>query len=337
MRVVVTGATGNVGTALLRWLADAPDVDSVVGIARRPPRPGTDPAYDRADWHSVDLGDPDAADHLAPLIRGADAVVHLAWRILADHDRAGQVRTNREGTAAVVRAVRRAGVRQLVYLSSAAVYSPGPTGVPVPETWPRRGIPGSSYSADKVAVEDMLDRVEASDADLRIVRVRPPTVLQPSAAREVAAMTFGRFAPAVRLLRARLPVLPLPSHALAQVVAADDVADLVGRAVRHGGAGAYNVADDPVLPPAELARLLGGRHVPVPAAALRAALGVTHQLRLQRLTPSWVDLLVDTPVLDCAKARTELGWRPQHDGRALVTQIRQAVAAGTRGRTAALG
>jgi len=337
MRVVVTGATGNVGTALLRWLADAPDVDSVVGIARRAPERGTEPAYDRADWQRLDLADPDAADRLAGIIRGADAVVHLAWRIMADHDRAGQARTNRQGTAAVVRAMRQAQVRQLVYLSSAAVYSPGPAGVPVPETWPRRGIPGSSYSADKVAVEDMLDRVEAADPDLRIVRVRPPSVLQPSAAHEVTGMALGRLAPVARLVRARLPLLPLPSRAITQVVAADDVADLVGLAVRHGGAGAYNVADDPVLTPAELARLLGGRHVPVPAKAVRALLGVTHRLHLQRLNPSWADLLLDTPVLDCARARTELGWRPHHDGRTLVTQMRQAVAAGTTGRTPALG
>jgi nucleoside-diphosphate-sugar epimerase len=337
MRVVVTGATGNVGSALLRWLADAPDVDSVVGVARRPPGRGTDPAYDRADWQALDLGAPDAAERLAAIIRGADAVVHLAWRILADHDRAGQVRTNRQGTAAVVRAVREARVPQLVYLSSAAVYSPGPVGVPVAETWPRRGIPGSSYSADKVAVEDMLDRVEAAVPDLRIVRVRPPMVLQPSAAREVTGMALGRFAPLARLTHARLPLLPLPSRTRAQVVAADDVADLVGRAVRHGAAGAYNVADDPVFTPAELARLLGGRHVPVPAAAVRTVLGVTHRLRLQRLSPSWADLLLDTPVLDCTRARTEVGWRPRHDGRTLVIRMRQAVAAGTSAPTPPLG
>ncbi len=37
MRIVVVGATGNVGTSVLRSLADEPAVDSVLGIARRAP------------------------------------------------------------------------------------------------------------------------------------------------------------------------------------------------------------------------------------------------------------------------------------------------------------
>jgi UDP-glucose 4-epimerase len=335
--VVVTGATGNVGTALLRWLSDAPDIDSIVGLARRPPPRGTDATSDRVEWHALDLAADDAADRLTTIVRGADAVVHVAWRILADRDRVGQARTNRQGTAAVVRAAVRASVRQLVFLSSAAVYSPGPAGIPVPETWPRDGIPGSTYSADKVAVEDLLDRVEAATPDLEIVRVRPPTVLQVSAAREVTGMALGRFAPLARLTGARLPLLPLPSRGFVQVVATEDVADLVGRALQHRGAGAYNVADDPVLAPAELAQLLGGRHVPVPASALRLGLDLTYRTHLQRLHPSWVDVLIDSPVLDCTRARTELGWRPGHDGRELVTRMREAVAAGVGAPTAPLG
>jgi UDP-glucose 4-epimerase len=156
-------------------------------------------------------------------------------------------------------------------------------------------------------------------------------------ARAVTGMALGRFAPLARLVHGRLPLLPLPSRASIQVVAADDVADLVGLAVRHGGSGAYNVAGDPILTPAELARLLGGRHVPVPASAVRAALGATYRLRLQRLHPSWADLLLDTPLLNCTKARTELGWRPHYDGRTLVSRMRQAVAAGTGAPTPPLG
>jgi uncharacterized protein YbjT (DUF2867 family) len=37
MRIVVTGATGNVGTAVVRALADEPRVDAITGVARRPP------------------------------------------------------------------------------------------------------------------------------------------------------------------------------------------------------------------------------------------------------------------------------------------------------------
>ena len=94
MRIVVVGATGNVGTALLRALHEEPRVTSVVGIARRLPDRGAEP-YRHAEWVPVDLAaedDPDDAPHdgtateaviarLAEHFRGADAVVHLAWAI----------------------------------------------------------------------------------------------------------------------------------------------------------------------------------------------------------------------------------------------------------------
>src|SRR3954447_16936403 len=73
MRVVVTGATGNIGTAVVRALAADSRVESIVGIARR--RPASEPA--KTVWRAADI----VKDELEPLFAGADAVVHLAWRI----------------------------------------------------------------------------------------------------------------------------------------------------------------------------------------------------------------------------------------------------------------
>ena len=77
MRVVIVGATGNAGTALLRRLRSEPDID-IVGVARRLPPP--EEPYDRVDWRSCDVGGPGAAGKLAEVFTGADAVVHLAGR-----------------------------------------------------------------------------------------------------------------------------------------------------------------------------------------------------------------------------------------------------------------
>ena len=74
MRVVITGASGNVGTALLRRLGPEHEV---VGVCRRPPTGG--PPYAGVAWHALDLAGPDVEAALRPLMRGADAVVHLAW------------------------------------------------------------------------------------------------------------------------------------------------------------------------------------------------------------------------------------------------------------------
>ncbi|MEU4221235.1 NAD-dependent epimerase/dehydratase family protein [Actinoplanes sp. NPDC026623] len=324
----MTGASGNIGTALLRWLAVRPEVDEAIGIARRAPPADAGQPYDRVGWREIDVACPGADGELAEAFGGADAVVHLAWHIVGDHDRRTQRRINRAGSGHVLAAALRTRVPQLVHLSSAAVYSPRTTDAAVSEEWQRRGIPGSAYSRDKVAVEDLLDRAEAEHPGLRVVRIRPPAVLQPAAAGELVRMALGRSAPLARVVRGRALVLPLPPQAVTQVVAAEDVADLVGRAVLARATGGFNVADEPVLTAEMLARLLGGRHLPVSRRALRRLVGATWRMRLQPLDSSWVDLLVDSPLLDCTRARTELGWHPRHDARLTVVATRRAVADG---------
>ena len=71
MRIVVTGATGNVGTSVVAALGRDERVESIVGIARRVPA-GPGPA--KTTWVSADV----TKDPLSPLFAGADAVIHLA-------------------------------------------------------------------------------------------------------------------------------------------------------------------------------------------------------------------------------------------------------------------
>ncbi len=52
-RIVVTGATGNVGTSVVRLLSEDPEVGSVLGLARRIP----DWSPPKTDWAAVDLAD----------------------------------------------------------------------------------------------------------------------------------------------------------------------------------------------------------------------------------------------------------------------------------------
>src|ERR1044072_5097941 len=98
MRIVVTGATGNLGTSVLPVLADDPAADSVLGRARRLP----DRSWPKADFAALDLTGP-AAD-LAGCLRGADAVIHLALAIQAARDEQATWHTNVEGTAALLKA-----------------------------------------------------------------------------------------------------------------------------------------------------------------------------------------------------------------------------------------
>src|SRR5919112_1609548 len=141
MKVVVTGASGNLGTSVLRALADEPEVESVLGLVRRAPKL----ALPKVTWRPGDILDKD----LARSFDGADAVVHLAWLIQPSRDRALLRRANVDGSEAVFEAAAKAGVGAIVYASSVGAYSPGPKHRHVDESWPVGGIETSFYARDK--------------------------------------------------------------------------------------------------------------------------------------------------------------------------------------------
>ena len=120
MRVVVTGATGNVGTALLRRLAEEPPITWVIGVSRRPPAALDLP---RTRFVRADVG----RDPLRGVLRGADAVVHLAWQIQPSHSPRDLWRTNVVGSERVIAAAIATGVGVLVHASSVGVYARGPS------------------------------------------------------------------------------------------------------------------------------------------------------------------------------------------------------------------
>src|SRR6195952_5055706 len=148
MTVAVTGATGNVGTALLRRLTQpGTGIAEVRGLARR--RPPEVAPYDGVRWYSADLGDPSSDPVLAEFLDGADAVVHLAWALLPDRQPDVLHRTNIEGTRRVLAAAGAAGVGHVVHMSSLGTYAAGPQSRSVGEDWPTTGIPTSTYSRQK--------------------------------------------------------------------------------------------------------------------------------------------------------------------------------------------
>jgi nucleoside-diphosphate-sugar epimerase len=133
--VAVTGASGNLGTALLRRLtAPGSGVAEVRGLARR--RPPDVAPYDGVRWHLADLGTVAGGEVLRDFLDGADAVVHLAWALQPGRHPDDLRRVNVGGTGRVVRAAAAAGVAHVVHMSSLGAYAPGAVGQQVTEDWP---------------------------------------------------------------------------------------------------------------------------------------------------------------------------------------------------------
>ena len=192
MRIVVTGASGNVGTALLRSLPAGHDV---VGVVRRPPP--QQGVYERAHWCPLDLTGRDGIDKLREVFQGADVVVHLAWGFQPTRDIRYLTQLGVGGTAAVLQAAHACRVGQLVHMSSVGTYAPGRYGSRVDETWPTTGIPSSPYSRDKSAVEALLDDYEQrlESAAIPIARMRPGFILQRAAASGLMRYALPEYVP----------------------------------------------------------------------------------------------------------------------------------------------
>ena len=301
MRIVVTGATGNVGTSVVRALAADDRVTEVVGIARRPP--SWSPPKTR--WELLDVAEAPLEPHFA----GAAAIIHLAWLIQPSRDLQELERVNLEGSRRVFAAAAAAGAGALVYASSVGAYSPGPKDRAVDESWPTDGIRSSFYSNHKAATERQLDELERAHPELRVVRLRPGLIFKRESASQIRRFFAGPFLPSPLVRPGLVPVVPDTPRLRFQALHTADVAEAYRLAALDERArGAYNVAAEPVLDPATLAEAFGARRVPVPAGVLRGAAAVTWKLGLQPTPPGWVDLALGVPVMDTGRIRAELGW-----------------------------
>ena len=304
MRVVVVGATGNIGTSVLRSLEKEERVESVLGLARR--LPGL--TMPKVEWASADV----VSDDLVPYFRGADAVVLLAWIIQPSRDLNKQWMVNVEGSTRAARAAKEAGVPALHYASSVGAYSPGPKDRRVDESWPTGGTPTSYYARHKAEVERRLDRFEQEAPDVRVVRMRPGLVFKKEAATGIRRLFAGPFLPGPLVRPELIKVVPDVPNLRSQIVHSYDVGEAFRLAIFNDEArGPFNLATEPVLDPAEIGRILDARPVPVSAQLARTGARLSWLLRMQPVSEGWLDMAMSVPIMDSGRARRELGWEPQ--------------------------
>jgi UDP-glucose 4-epimerase len=309
-RIVITGASGNVGTALLKRLTVSGADYDIQGVARR--RPPSSGVYQRAQWHQLDLADPQSVTRLQRIFTGVDCVVHLAWGFQPTRNTRYLDAVGIGGTSAVLTAAHVAGVGQLVHMSSVGVYAAGRYGQRVDESWSTAGIPTSPYSRAKSQAEAMLDDYERTTADgVAVARLRPGFIVQRDAAEGLRRYTLPAYVDP-RWLRL-LPVLPLDRSLTIPMIHSDDVADACTRVIERRSTGAFNLSAEPPIRRDDIAHVLGAKPIHVPSSLLRPLVQVSWLARLQPIDQGWLDMAFTVPLLNTARARDVLGWTPQHD------------------------
>jgi nucleoside-diphosphate-sugar epimerase len=319
----VTGPTGDIGRSLLRALDRSHEVKVVNAMARRPFDP-IQAGLRKTHYRQGDVLDRDSVDRL---VADADVVVHLAFLILGGL--AETERINIEGSRNVFEATVAAKAGRLVYASSVAAYGfHADNPELLTEDVPPRGTERHYYSAQKAKLEGVLNET-AAGTNTKAYAFRPCIVAGPDALALLQNIPYiqlsdkmpGAVLRALELMPALKPVLPDPGVPF-QLVHHDDVATALRAAVLgRGEPGVYNLAGPGELTMSDLASALGWYSVPMPEIAMDAAAELVARLPFVPAEAQWIEA-VRTPVLmDTAKARRELRWRPQHDARQTLQQM----------------
>jgi UDP-glucose 4-epimerase len=315
LTVAVTGPTGDIGRSLLRALDRSREIKVVNAMARRPFDPG-EAGLRKTRYRQGDVLDRDSVDRL---VADADVVVHLAFLILGGL--ADTERINIEGSRNVFEATVAAKAKRLVYASSVAAYGfHADNPEHLTEDVPPRGTERHYYSAQKAKLEGVLNEITAGTAT-QAYAFRPCIVAGPDALALLENIPYiqlsdkmpGAVLRALELMPALKPVLPDPGVPF-QLVHHDDVATALRAAVLgRGEPGIYNLAGPGELTMSDLASALGWYSMPMPEIAVDAAAELVARLPFVPAEAQWIEA-VRTPVLmDTAKARRELRWRPRHD------------------------
>jgi nucleoside-diphosphate-sugar epimerase len=292
--VVVTGAAGAIGRALLARLSAGDEVGKVVAIDVRR---SEEPTGDDVAWRIGDVRDPVLAQRLA----GADAVVHLAVDWSLDSPVAERSALNVRGTQTVVTAAAAAGVPRVVIVTAAAVYgaladNPTPLAEDAPLNAPAEGI-----LADLLEMERVAQDARRVHPGLAVTVVRPAALVGPG----VDTLVTRHFA-APRLLCIKDAA---PTWQFCHV---DDLASALEYAALGKVTGEVTVGSDGYLEQSRVEDVSGMKRVEVSASL---AFATAERLHRVGVTPAPASELayVMHPLVVSSKALRAAGWRPAYD------------------------
>jgi nucleoside-diphosphate-sugar epimerase len=298
MKVMITGANGLVGRhACEQFVAKGMFVRAAVRSCSTVPHA----------TETINVGEIDGNTSWQSVLTGVDVVVHLAARVHVMNDRAENPaaefrRVNVDASLNLARQAAVAGVRRLIFVSTAKVHgeftAPGQM---FSEQDPPS--PTDAYAISKWEAEQGLHSI-AKSTGLEVVIVRPPLVYGPGVRANFLAL--------INLVRRGWP-LPFASVANARsLIALGNLVDFIGTCMTHPAAAnqAFLVSDGHDLSTAELVGAIARaadmpvRLFSVPAWLLLLAGRLTGQSKA-------MERLCKNLQLDISKARTQLHWQPK--------------------------
>jgi nucleoside-diphosphate-sugar epimerase len=301
--VAVTGAEGLIGRRVVDLLLDDPGVDRVLGLDVGEPGGATRPGLER---RRADVTDPGFATQLA----GVDVVVHLAFVLNPSRDEVTMHAVNVGGTRNVFEAARHAGVRKVVYVSSAVVYGAHPDNpLPLREDQPIRPSTPFNYAEHKAEIERWLWPWADAHPDVAVTVLRPSIVAGPGVSNFISRQLD---APRFNAVRGHKPPI--------QFVHVDDVASAITHVVREDLPGAYNVSSEGWLSFDEVTAISGRSVFEVPEELAFSLAERLWRLGIGEAPAGQVPYLMHPWVVSVDRLLAT-GWRPTHSNRDALAEM----------------
>lgn len=303
MRILVTGGSGFLGSAVVQRLA-ASGHEVTVGDLRAPATP-----RDGVAFATFDVTDRAVVDRVVGEVR-PEVVVHLASIVTPGKgsNRELEYAVDVTGTEHVLDACLVHDVRRIVVSSSGAAYGYHPDNPAwLTESDPVRGNEEFAYAHHKRLVEERLAALRESHPDLEQVVLRIGTILGATVDNQITALFDWPFL--LKVGGSDSPFVFIWDTDVAAIIerGATGPAD----AVR----GVTNVAGDGAMTMDEIAAELGKRAVSVPTIALQAVLGILKPLGLSAYGPEQTRFLQFRPVLANDRLKDEFGYTPSRTSR----------------------
>ena len=294
-RVFITGCSGYLASSLVRACLQNPNIEWLGGSDVRAPQ-------DAEGWHFFHMDV--RSEQLTSLLREnrVDTVVHLAWVFNPTHDPQLEYEVDVFGSQNVLKAIEKAGVFCLIYLSSTTSYGPHPDNPPIfDENYPRRGHAGYLYSKYKAEVDHMMVHFIEQNSGIRVLLLRACIVLGAHTRNIVTQMTEM---PVVVGVRGYDPPM--------QFIHEEDVECLLLWAVKEQPVGVFNIAGRGTIRYSELIQRLKKPAMFLPPWIVYPFLGFCWKLHLLPFPPSILDFVRYPWVAGTRKFDTTHDFPMQH-------------------------
>ncbi len=294
MKILITGAAGDIGTRLVSIFAANQDVEL---YSTDLSRPKVESDFEHKDF---DIRNPEFFTWVKEV--KPDVVIHLASIIQLPESMTEEDAHDIDvkATDKLMQTCIEVGVEKIVVTSSGAAYGYWKDNADwLTEDMPVRGNDDYFYSKHKHQVEELMEKYRHSNPELKQVVLRPGTVLGPNFKNPITNMFAQKKVTGIR-----------GTDSPFVIIWVDDLVAYLIESATSGIEGIYNVAGDGTLSLNDIAKRLNKPYTAFPSWFMRGMLTVLKPLGLTPYGPEQVKFIEFRPVLDNKKIKQNFKHQP---------------------------